>query len=139
MNYRATACLSAKAIGSAPYLDLSDLARRPMPASVRGAVLCSVPQQPTEPIRAVWDTAQEPEPLRPGAILLSWKPGCGGRVDVTARLGLAATTVVLATWPNLNSDWPLIVHPTLYEVAGLHAALTVATDALRLANHLASS
>ncbi|MFI0155769.1 hypothetical protein [Streptomyces lydicus] len=59
-------------------------------------------------------------------------------MDVTARLGLAATTVVLATWPNLNSDWILVVHPTLYEVAGLHAALTIATDALHLANHLAA-
>ena len=138
MNYRATARLSAKAIGPAPYLDLSDLARRPMPASARGALLRSVPQQPTEPMGAVWDTAQEPEPLRPGAILLSWKSSRGG-VDVTARLGLAATTVVLATWPHLNNDWTLIVHPTLYEVAGLHTALTIATDALHLANHLAAS
>ncbi|UYB40914.1 hypothetical protein SLV14_003592 [Streptomyces sp. Je 1-4] len=87
----------------------------------------------------MWDTAPEPEPLRPGAILLSWKSGRGGGTDVTTRLGLAATTVVLATWPSLHGDWTTIVHPTLYEVTGLHAALTVATDALRLANHLASS
>ncbi|AJT68643.1 hypothetical protein T261_7041 [Streptomyces lydicus] len=60
-------------------------------------------------------------------------------MDVTARLGLAATTVVLATWPSLHGDRTPIVHPTLYEVTGLHAALTVATDALRLANHLATS
>ncbi|WP_143048022.1 hypothetical protein [Streptomyces sp. 2314.4] len=85
----------------------------------------------------MWDTAPEPEPLRRGTILLSWKPGHGG-TDVTARLGLAATTVVLATWPSLHGDWTPIVHPTLFEVTGLHAALTVATEALNLANHLAA-
>ncbi|MFG3112865.1 esterase [Streptomyces sp. NPDC048197] len=99
----------------------------------------SVPPRPTEPIRVMWDTAQGPEPLRPGAILLSWKPGRDGGMDVTACLGLTATTVLLATWPSLNGDWTPIVHPTLYEVTGLHAALTVATDALHLANHLAAS
>ncbi|WP_189301387.1 esterase [Streptomyces albospinus] len=109
-----------------------------MPASARGAVVCSVPQQPTEPIRAVWDTAPQPEPIRPGAILLTWHPCRGGGMDVTARLGLAATTVILATWPSLHGDWTPIVHPTLFEVTGLHAALTVATDALHLANHLAT-
>ncbi|MGG7569229.1 hypothetical protein [Streptomyces sirii] len=57
---------------------------------------------------------------------------------MTARLGLAAITVVLATWPSLHGNWAPVVHPTLYEVTGLHAALTVATDALHLANHLAS-
>ncbi|MER6843488.1 esterase [Streptomyces platensis] len=139
MAYRAPTRLSTKAIGPDPYLDLSDLARCPMPPSARGVLLRSVPQQPTEPIRAMWDTAPEPEPLRPGAILLSWKPGHGGGMDVTALLGLATTSVVLATWPSLHGDWPPIVHPTLYEVTGLHAALTVATDALHLANHLAAS
>ncbi|MGW1374710.1 esterase [Streptomyces sp. NPDC002446] len=99
----------------------------------------SVPPQPGTPILAVWDTAPEPEPIRPGAILLSWQPDRDGGMHVTARLGLAATTVILATWPSLHGDWTPIVHPTLYEVTGLHAALTVATDALHLANHLASS
>ncbi|WP_231976992.1 hypothetical protein [Streptomyces sp. 2323.1] len=58
-------------------------------------------------------------------------------MDVTARLGLAATTVVLATWPRLHGDWTAVVHPTLFEVAGLHAALAIAIDALNLANRLA--
>ncbi|MFE7318240.1 hypothetical protein ACFU7T_34855 [Streptomyces sp. NPDC057555] len=60
-------------------------------------------------------------------------------MDVTARLGLATTEVTLATWPNLHGDWTPIVHPTLFEVAGLHAALSVATDALNLANRLANA
>ncbi|GFE25717.1 hypothetical protein [Streptomyces nigrescens] len=58
-------------------------------------------------------------------------------MDVTALLGLATTEVTLATWPSLHGDWTPIVHPTLFEVTGLHAALSVATDALHLANRLA--
>lgn len=139
MTHRAPARLSAEAIGSNSYLSLSNLAHLPMPSSARGALLRSVTPQPGAPILAVWDTAPAPEPLRPGTLLLSWHPGRGGGMDVTARLGLAATTVVLATWPSLHGDRTPIVHPTLYEVTGLHAALTVATDALRLANHLATS
>jgi len=38
-----------------------------------------------------------------------------------------------------NGDWTPTVHPTLYEVTGLHAALTVATDTLHLTNRLAAS
>lgn len=121
------------------YLDLNDLARRPMHPSARGALLRSVPPRLTEPIRVVWDTLPEHEPLRPGTILLSWAPGNSGGMDVTAYLGLAATTVRLATWPRLHGDWTPLVRPTLYEVIGLHAALAVATDALRLANQLASA
>ncbi|MFE0187587.1 hypothetical protein [Streptomyces sp. NPDC059008] len=60
-------------------------------------------------------------------------------MDVTARLGLATVEVTLATWPSLHGDWTPIVHPTLFEVSGLHAALSVATDALQLANQLAES
>ncbi len=139
MTYRAHPRLSAGAISSDPSFALSDLVRQPLPESVHGALLCAVPPLPAEPIRAIWATALHPERLRPGAILLSWEPGHGGGMDVTAHLGLAATNVVLATWPGLRGDWTPIVHPTLFEVTGLHAALTVATDALHLANHLASS
>ncbi len=138
MNYRPPARLLAKAIGPDPYLDLSDLARRPMPASARGALLASVPPRANEPIRATWASALKPEPLGPGAILLSWKPGRDGGMDVTAHLGLVATTVLLATWPSLHGNWTPVVHPTLYEVTGPHAALTIATDALHLANHLSA-
>ncbi len=57
-------------------------------------------------------------------------------MDVTARLGLASAEVILATWPNLHGDWSSVVHPTLLETIGLHSALSVAIDALHLANHL---
>ncbi|WP_411573554.1 hypothetical protein [Streptomyces fradiae] len=57
-------------------------------------------------------------------------------MDVTARLGLASTEVTLATWPNLHGDWTSVVRPTLLETIGLHSALSVAIDALHLANRL---
>ncbi|MFD6995077.1 hypothetical protein ACFWA5_02085 [Streptomyces mirabilis] len=58
---------------------------------------------------------------------------------MTAYLGLATTEVLLANWPGLRGDWTPVVHPTLLEVIGLHTALSVATDALHLANHLAAN
>ncbi|MFE4331584.1 hypothetical protein ACFRQM_19800 [Streptomyces sp. NPDC056831] len=59
-------------------------------------------------------------------------------MDVTARLRLAASAeVTLATWPGLHGDRTPVVHFTLLETIGLHAAQSVATNALRLANHLA--
>ncbi|MGW2115059.1 hypothetical protein [Streptomyces zhihengii] len=58
-------------------------------------------------------------------------------MNVTAHLGLASADVTLATWPDLHGDWPPVVHPTLLETIGLHSALSVAIDALHLANHLA--
>ncbi|MFF3689962.1 hypothetical protein [Streptomyces sp. NPDC002187] len=60
-------------------------------------------------------------------------------MDVTAHLGLATTEVLLAKWPDLQGDWTPVVHPTVLEVIGLHAALSVATDALLLANRLAAN
>lgn len=57
---------------------------------------------------------------------------------MTARLGLASAEVLLASWPNLPGDWTPVVHPTVFEVIGLHAALSVATDALHLANQMAA-
>jgi hypothetical protein len=77
--------------------------------------------------------------LHPGSILLSWGPSLAGGMDVTAHLGLATTVVLLARWPDLHDDWTPVVHPTVLEVIGLHAALSVATDALHLANHLVTS
>ncbi|MEV1026645.1 hypothetical protein [Streptomyces sp. NPDC050264] len=58
---------------------------------------------------------------------------------MTARLGLSSAEVLLATWPNLHDGWPPVVRPTLLEVIELHAALSVATNALHLANHLADA
>ncbi len=60
-------------------------------------------------------------------------------MDVTAHLSLTTTEVLLANWPSLHGDWTPVVHPTMLEVTGLHAALSVAIDALHLANHLATN
>ncbi|MCX5555335.1 esterase [Streptomyces sp. NBC_00038] len=109
-----------------------------MPRSVRGVLLRSVHPHPAQPIHTMWITDQGPTPLRAGSILLSWAPSLGNGVDVTARLRLASAEVLLANWPGLRGDWTPVVHPTLHEVIGLHAALSVATHALHLANHLAA-
>jgi hypothetical protein len=124
---------------TSPQLVLGDLVRLPMPPSMRGVLVRSVPPLPTQPIRATWVPAAAPDQLPTGTALLSWEPSTDGSMDVTARLGLAATDVLLAAWPGLSGDWTTVVHPTLFEVIGLHAALSVAIDALHLANHLAAA
>ncbi|WP_258036301.1 hypothetical protein [Streptomyces sp. SM10] len=43
----------------------------------------------------------------------------------------------LGSWPSTPDDWPRLVRPTLYEVTGLCAALSFATDALNLSDWLA--
>lgn len=43
----------------------------------------------------------------------------------------------LGSWPAAPDDWPRLVRPTLYEVTGLCAALSFATNALDLSNRLA--
>lgn len=127
---------SASPINSSHHLILSDLVRHPMPQSVRGALLRSVSPHLAQPIHTVWTSDLKSDQLRPGSILLSWEPGLRDGMDVTAHLGLASAEVLLANWPGLQGDWTTVVHPTLFEVIGLHAALSVATDALHLANHL---
>lgn len=127
----------APQINSSHRLILNDLVHRPMPRSVRGALLRCVPPQLAQPIHTVWISDLESDRLRPGSILLSWEPSLRDGMDVTARLGVASADVLLANWPDLQGDWIPVVHPTLHEVIGLHAALTVATDALNLANLLA--
>ncbi|WP_405523547.1 hypothetical protein OG426_09900 [Streptomyces canus] len=57
---------------------------------------------------------------------------------MTAHLRLASAEVLFASWPDLHGDWTAVVHPTLHEAIGLHTALSIATDALHLANHLAT-
>ncbi|MEU9987871.1 esterase [Streptomyces sp. NPDC048045] len=98
-----------------------------------------MPPHSAQPIHALWISDRDPAQLRPGSILLNWEPGVRDGMDVTARLGLASAEVLLASWPNLPGDWTPVVHPTVFEAIGLHAALSVATDALHLANHLASA
>lgn len=139
MTWRPHPQPSTSPINSSHHLVLSDLVRDPMPRSVRGALLRYVPPHPAQPIHTLWMSDRDPDQLRPGSILLSWEPGVRDGMDVTARLGLASAEVLLASWPNLPGDWTPVVHPTVFEVIGLHAALSVATDALHLANHLASA
>ncbi len=119
-----------------PDLILGDLIHHPMPDCVHGALLRSVPSVPSKPIRTVWSLSAKRERLPPGAVLLAWQPDFDGGMNVTAHLGLASAEVVLATWPGLRGDWVSVVHPTLYEVVNLYAALTVARDALHLAVHV---
>ncbi|QLH20566.1 hypothetical protein [Streptomyces sp. Rer75] len=45
--------------------------------------------------------------------------------------------MLLASWPAAPDDWPRLVHPTVHQMLGLCAALTVATTALDLSNRLA--
>ena len=123
---------------SSQHLLLSDLVHHPMPRSVRGALLRRVPPRPAQPIHTVWITDLKTERLHPGSVLLSWEPSLGDGMDVTAHLRLATAEVLLASWPNLHGDWTAVVRPTLHEVIGLHTALSIATDALHLANHLAT-
>ncbi|MGW2087554.1 esterase [Streptomyces sp. NPDC001880] len=82
-------------------------------------------------------SARDRNPLRPGSVLLRWEPAPSGGMNVVARLGLASADVTLATWPDLHGDWTRVVHPTLLETTGLHAALSVAINALHLADRLA--
>lgn len=83
---------TASPTNSSNDLILSDLVRRPMPRSVRGALLRSVPPL----VHAVWIDGPRSGRLRPGSILLSWEPSLPGGMDVTAHLGLATTEVPLA-------------------------------------------
>lgn len=142
--------IAAAATADPPaWLALRNVVRRPMPFGVRGALVRSVQPLPTGAIRVTWLPAATPDQLRdeprgthrlrPGCVMLAWAPAVRDGMDVTASLGLTSTEVALATWPGLSGNWSPIVHPTVHEVIGLHAALSVATDALRLSNHLASN
>ena len=103
-----------------------------MPTGVRGALVQESPATLAGAFRVSWMTADHPERVPPGRILLSWKPTADGRMDVTAHLGLPGAEVLLATWPDLTDDWTRTVHPTVYEVTGLHSALTLATIVLEM-------
>ncbi|MGV9318212.1 esterase [Streptomyces sp. NPDC003660] len=107
-----------------------------MPPGVRGALVRRVSARPDGPLDVTWLTAGTPR-LPLGRIRLHWAPATLGGWDVTAHLGLATTEVHLASWPAAPDDWPQLVRPTVHEVIGLCAALTFATDALDLSNHLA--
>ncbi|WP_326692331.1 MULTISPECIES: esterase [unclassified Streptomyces] len=105
-----------------------------MPAWARGALVTHVPADVGASVPVSWSRhgAKVPD----GVVLLSWHSTSNGATDTSAQLGLANGEVTLALWPNLRGDWIRVVHPTLHEVLGLHAAMSLAKDALRLANHL---
>lgn len=117
---------------------LTDLALRPMPPGTRGALVQRVTIRPDGPLDVQWLPANS-APLDLGQILLIWEPASHSGMDVTARLGLATTEVLLATWPAAPDDWPHLVRPTLAEVTSLCSALKVATAAIECANRLARS
>ncbi|GAB3177321.1 esterase [Streptomyces incanus] len=107
-----------------------------MPDGVRGALVRRVSTRHDGPLDVTWLAARTPG-LPLGRIRLHWEPASLTGWDVTAHLGLATNEVHLASWPAAPEDWPRLVRPTLYEVTGLCAALTFATDALDLSNRLA--
>ncbi|WP_285570278.1 esterase [Streptomyces sp. RTGN2] len=109
-----------------------------MPAGIHGALVQRVCARPNGPLDVRWLTPGA-QRLPPGRIRLRWEPASLAGWDVTAYLGLATTEVHLASWPSAPDDWPHLVRPTIYEVTGLCAALTIVTDALDLSNSLAQT
>ncbi|MEV5161971.1 esterase [Streptomyces sp. NPDC053728] len=121
---------------SSHALPLHSIAARPMPSGVRGALVQRVSVLPDGPLDVTWLAAKSPR-LPLGRIRLRWEPASSTGWNVTAHLGLATAEVHLASWHAAPHDWPLLVRPTIHEVLGLCAALTVATAALDLSNRLA--
>ncbi|MFE2559727.1 esterase [Streptomyces sp. NPDC059352] len=109
-----------------------------MPDGVSGALVQRVSPRHDGPLDVTWLAAGAPK-LTVGRIRLYWEPASRSGWDVSAHLGLAASEVHLASWPSAPDDWPRLVRPTVHEVTGLCAALSLATDALDLANHLAEA
>ncbi|MFF0188621.1 esterase [Streptomyces sp. NPDC005244] len=103
---------------------------------MHGALLQRISTHPDGPLDVTWLAAETPQ-LSFGRIRLRWEPASLSGWDVTVHLGLTTAEVLLGSWPGAPDDWPRLVRPTLYEVTGLCAALTFATDALDLSNRLA--
>jgi hypothetical protein len=104
-----------------------------MPRHVRGALVTEIAGDPRNVCKVVWQPAEGPARIPTGQILLSWSSAGRDLTDVTARLGLPGEEVLLATWPALAGEWSGVVHPTVLEVMGLHAALKLAAKVLELA------
>lgn len=107
-----------------------------MPHGVHSALLQRISTRPDGPLDITW-LAAETSKLPLGRIRLRWEPASRGRWDVTVHLGVTTVEVLLGSWPAAPDDWPRLVRPTLYELTGLCAALSFATDALDLSNRLA--
>lgn len=108
-------------------VELSALTGEPMPADVLGALVTPVQDR----LMATWMPVSGPSRIPRGRVRLSWTSAGDERMDVTAHLGLADTQVLLAVWPGLLGDWAGVVFPTVAEVTKLHAALGLATAALK--------
>lgn len=106
-----------------------------MPHGVHSALLQRISTHPDGPLDITW-LAAETSRLPLGRIRLRWEPASRSGWDVTTYLGLTTAEVLLGSWPAAPDDWPRLVRPTLYEVTGLCAALSFATDALDLSNRL---
>lgn len=107
-----------------------------MPHGVYSALVQRVSPRPDGPLDVIWLATGTPR-LTLGRIRLRWEPASRNGWDVTMHLGLTTAEVLLGSWPAAPDDWPCLVRPTLYEVTGLCAALSLATDALDLSNWLA--
>ena len=123
--------------GAEDHPSLAESVSRPMPAWARGALVRHAPADANAPIPVSW--LRHGTAVPDGYVLLSWSPKPDATTEVSARLGLANGEVTLARWPSLCGNWTRVVHPTLHEVLGLHAAMSLAKDALRLANMLLDS
>ncbi|MET8729019.1 esterase [Streptomyces parvus] len=106
-----------------------------MPYGVHSALLQRISARADSPLDITWLAAETPQ-LPLGRIRLRWEPASRSGWDVTAYLGLTTAEVLLGSWPAAPDDWPRLVRPNLYEVTGLCAALSFATDALDLSNRL---
>ncbi|MFJ7773509.1 hypothetical protein ACIQ1J_35305, partial [Streptomyces sp. NPDC097107] len=101
---------------------------------MHSALVQRVSTRPDGPLDISWLATETPR-LPLGRIRLRWEPASlSGGWDVTVHLGLASADVLLGSWPAVPDDWPGLIRPTLYEVTGLCAALSFATDALDLSN-----
>ncbi|SFC59345.1 hypothetical protein SAMN05421773_104207 [Streptomyces aidingensis] len=109
-----------------------------MPTDTRGAIVRSISAMPGDVLQISRVDSRDRSSLPLGGVLLTWATSATGGMDVTAQLGLPSQEVLLGRWPGLHGEWSPIIHPTVYEAIGLCAALHVATDALNLANHLAT-
>ncbi|MGW6681120.1 esterase [[Kitasatospora] papulosa] len=105
---------------------------------MHSALLQRISTRPDGPLDITWLAAETPQ-LPFGRIRLRWEPASRGGWDITVHLGLTTAEVLLGFWPATPDDWPHLVRPTLYEVTGLCAALSFATDALDLSNRLSGA
>ncbi|MFF9794875.1 esterase [Streptomyces bacillaris] len=100
---------------------------------MHSALLQRISTRPDGPLDITWLAAETPR-LPLGRIRLRWEPASRSGWDVTTYLGLTTAEVLLGSWPAAPDDWPSLVRPTLYEVTGLCAALSVATAAQKFSN-----